>query len=136
MTLYVAATIATFFVSPFLFEGVLGNPLCWLAFLSLLGALVYFPAAVRSDRMGRAFVASSIAIVAMVTLVGIGLYPRFVPSLTDLEHSLTIANASSTPRTHVTMLVIAAIGMPLVVAYTVFVYRTFKGKVTPDEQGY
>ena len=34
------------------------------------------------------------------------------------------------------MLVIALVGMPLVVGYTVFAYRVFKGKVRPGEGGY
>ncbi len=34
------------------------------------------------------------------------------------------------------MLTIAAIGAPLVLAYTAFVYYTFKGKVQIDETSY
>jgi cytochrome d ubiquinol oxidase subunit II len=34
------------------------------------------------------------------------------------------------------MLIIALVGMPLVVGYTVFAYRVFKGKVRPGDAGY
>jgi cytochrome d ubiquinol oxidase subunit II len=34
------------------------------------------------------------------------------------------------------MLIIALVGMPLVVGYTVFAYRVFKGKVEPGGEGY
>ena len=42
-------------------------------------------------------------------------------------------NASSSPLTLKTMLILAIIGMPIVIGYTVWTYRTFKGKVTPGE---
>jgi len=35
-----------------------------------------------------------------------------------------------------TMLVIALIGMPIVIGYTIFVYRVFKGKVVLGEDSY
>jgi cytochrome d ubiquinol oxidase subunit II len=136
VALYAAATVATFFAASFLFEGVLASPVTWVAFLALLGGLVYVPIAVRAERMGRALLASSTAIAAHIALVGVGLYPRLVPSLTDLAHSLTIANASSTERTLTTMLVIALLGMPLVIGYTLFIYRVFKGKVVIGESSY
>jgi cytochrome d ubiquinol oxidase subunit II len=43
--------------------------------------------------------------------------------------SLTIFNASSSFRTLSVMLVIALLGMPIVIGYTLFICRIFKGKV-------
>ena len=34
------------------------------------------------------------------------------------------------------MLIIALIGMPLVITYTVFIYRIFRGKVSEFDHGY
>ena len=68
--------------------------------------------------------------------MAISLFPRLVPSLTDLNNSLTIYNASSTERTLFTMLIIALIGMPFVIGYTIFIYRAFKGKVRLGEESY
>ena len=59
-----------------------------------------------------------------------------MPSITDLNNSLTIYNASSSETTLSTMLVIALIGMPLVIIYTVVIYRVFKGKVVITEESY
>jgi cytochrome d ubiquinol oxidase subunit II len=59
-----------------------------------------------------------------------------LPALGDLDRSLTIYNAASTPRTLTVMLVIALIGMPLVIGYTVFICRVFKGRVVLDESSY
>jgi cytochrome bd ubiquinol oxidase subunit II len=136
VTLYVMATLLSIFVSPFLFEGLTGNPLFWVLFLLLLVALLYVPVGLRGGRLSLAFSASSAAIAAMIGLAGLSLWPRLVPSLTDLSYSLTAANASSTPRTLSTMLIIALIGMPLVVAYTIVIYRVFRGKVVITEESY
>jgi cytochrome d ubiquinol oxidase subunit II len=34
------------------------------------------------------------------------------------------------------MLIIALVGMPLVVGFTIFAYRVFKGKAEPGGEGY
>ena len=75
-------------------------------------------------------------IAVMIGLVALSLFPRLVPSSIDLANSLTIYNASSTERTLFTMLIIALIGMPLVIAYTIFIYRVFKGKVVITGESY
>ncbi|MHC5012708.1 MAG: cytochrome d ubiquinol oxidase subunit II, partial [Planctomycetota bacterium] len=73
---------------------------------------------------------------AGIGFAALSLFPRLVPSITNLEHSLTIYNASSTERTLMVMLVIALIGMPFVIGYTFVIYRAFKGKVVLDETSY
>jgi len=136
VVVWVVATLATFFVSPWLFEGLLSNPLFWVAFLGLLASFTVIPLALKDGRPGRAFVASSVAIATTLGLVGLSLFPRLVPSITNLDYSLTITNASSTPRALTTMLVIAAIGVPIVLVYTIVIYRVFKGKVKLGEHSY
>ena len=135
VVVYLVATIATLFVSPFLFEGVLGNPLFWIFFLLLLAAVVYVPVANRAGKFFRAFLASAATIAAVIGLTAVSLFPRMVPSSLDPANSLTIYD-SSTPRTLTVMLIIALIGMPLVIAYTAWVYRVFAGKVILEEEGY
>lgn len=134
IVLYVLATLATVFVSPFLFEGMLEKPLFWILFVALLGFALRIPSASKAGKDGQAFLASSVTIASMIGLSALGLFPRLVPALGDLHYSLTAYNASSSETTLTTMLVIALIGMPLVIAYTIFIYRAFKGKVriTPD----
>ncbi|MCK4343209.1 MAG: cytochrome d ubiquinol oxidase subunit II [Phycisphaerae bacterium] len=136
VVVYLVATIATFFVSSFLFEGVLSNPLFWIFFLLLLASIVYIPIVNRAGKFLRAFLGSSATIAAMIGLTAVSLFPRMVPSSLDLASSLTIYNASSTPRTLTVMLVIALIGLPLVIVYTVCIYRAFAGKVVISEDSY
>jgi cytochrome d ubiquinol oxidase subunit II len=136
VAVYVVVTLYSFFEAGFLFQSILSNPLFWVLFILMLAAIIYIPVALKSEKFGRAFFASSFTIACMMGLMAVSLFPRLVPSLTDLSYSLTIYNASSTDRTLFTMLVIALIGMPFVIGYTIFIYRAFKGKVQIGEGSY
>jgi cytochrome d ubiquinol oxidase subunit II len=139
VALYVVATIQLFFEAPWALSGKLSNPLTWVLFLGLIAALVAIPLLSGRGSALLAFLASSLGLAAMTGLVGLSLFPRLVPALGaagDLNASLTIMNSSSTPATLQTMLIIALIGVPIVLAYTVFIYRVFKGKVVIGEDSY
>jgi len=64
------------------------------------------------------------------------IFPRLVPSITDPAFSLTIYNAASIPRTQTVIIIILLTGVPVVIGYTAYVYRVFKGKVELPEEGY
>jgi cytochrome d ubiquinol oxidase subunit II len=81
-------------------------------------------------------VLSGSAIAALMAMVGQAIYPNLVPGLGAPERSLTIDNAASSDLTLSVMLVIALIGMPIVVAYTAYVYWTFRGKTSANDHGY
>jgi len=134
--LYVLATISTFFAASYLFNGLLNNVLFWILFIVMFASIINIPVLIRTKKFGRAFLSSSVLIATMILLFALSLFPLLVPSSIDMANSLTIYNASSTPRTLETMLIIALIGMPLVIIYTIFVYRTFKGKVIINEDSY
>jgi cytochrome d ubiquinol oxidase subunit II len=76
-----------------------------------------------------AFLASGAGIALVMLGVVAALFPDIVPASNDPALSLTVFNASSSLRTLTVMLVIALIGMPAVLGYTFFIYRTFRGKV-------
>ena len=136
VVLYLTATLATFFAAPHLLEGVSSNPLTWLLLLTIGAAIVGVPVATHGEKHVRAFLASAVAIASMIGLMGVSLYPRMVPSSIDPNNSLTIYNASSTPRTLMVMLVIALVGMPLVLGYTAYLYKVFMGKVSITKDSY
>lgn len=133
---YIIAAFFSTFSASYLFDGALGNPLSWLFFLVLFAAIVFIPIALNGKRYWRAFVASSIAITSLISLAAVGMFPRLVPSSTNLAFSLTIYNASSSEKTLMTMMIIALIGMPLVILYTYFIYRIFAGKVILTKESY
>ncbi|MDX1907225.1 MAG: cytochrome d ubiquinol oxidase subunit II [Bacteroidia bacterium] len=87
----------------------------------------------RQYRYG--FVASCLTLALLLIQVATELYPHLLLS-TDPAHSLTLYNAASSPRTLANLLIVAAIGVPLVGIYTTFVFVTFRGKVHLDENSY
>ena len=77
----------------------------------------------------KAFLASCATIALVMLSVVAVLFPTLVIATNDPKLSLTIFNASSSLRTLSVMLVIALLGMPVVIGYTIFIHRIFKGKV-------
>jgi cytochrome bd ubiquinol oxidase subunit II len=136
IVLYLVDTLATFFFAHYLFEGLLVNPLFWILFIVLLASLAYIPVGLKGEKFGTTFIASSLVISAVIGLSAVSLFPRLVPSSIDLANSLTIYNASSSQYTLNAMLIIALIGVPIVLLYTIFIYRIFKGKVVLGEDSY
>jgi len=76
-----------------------------------------------------ALLASSLAILGIILSVGISIFPFLLPSSADPRASLTVWDASSSHLTLFIMLVASGIFIPLIVAYTSWVYRVLWGKV-------
>ncbi|HOZ48965.1 MAG TPA: cytochrome d ubiquinol oxidase subunit II [Candidatus Hydrogenedentes bacterium] len=133
VALYVAATVASVFTAPRLFEAILGKPLFWACFPLLLVSVVAIPVFANGPQPRRVFAATSATMFAMVGLAGTSLYPDLAPSSLDPAFSLTAYSASSTPRTLGVMLIITLVALPAILAYTAYVYYVFRGKVTGDE---
>lgn len=134
VVLWVAATLFAGVEAPHLARN-FHTPLPWLVPVVFVACAAAYPFALRASG-GRAFAISSTAIAALIGIVGLSLFPYLVPAHPALSQSLTIANASSTPLTLTVMLTIALIGMPLVIGYTVFIYRRFLSTVVLDEHSY
>lgn len=89
-----------------------------------IAALRFF--IVRGSDPG-AFIASSSAFLSLWGITGSILFPVLVVS-TGPGQSLTIINSSSSQMTLMVMLIFALIGMPIVIGYTVYIYKIFKGR--------
>jgi len=133
LVLYLAGVAASYAFSPFLFEG---SPLVWILIAPVVGGIGLALALARRGKFGGALTASAVTIGAMIAQAGAALFPRLVPSITDLAYSLTAANASSTEPTLRAMLIITLIGMPCVLAYTAWAHWVFRGKVVVSDEGY
>ncbi len=134
--LYVIMTLWTWLIAPFLFQKSQSDPLFYILLIMQLGAVVYLPILLRIGKLHRAFFVSSLVIAVMLSQMALSLYPRLVPSSIDLNYSLTIYNSSSSPLTLQTMLVIALTGVPIVIAYSIFIHYVFRGKVEITEESY
>lgn len=77
-----------------------------------------------------AFLMSSAGMAGLWGIAGAIHFPYLVRSNVNYLNSITIGNSSSNPLTLKIMLIIALTGMPVVIAYTAYVYYIFKGKIT------
>ena len=136
IALYLVAAVWTVTSHPHLMESYAAAPVLWVLPALALAGMVAALLLTRRGSDGKAFLASSVGIAALLGTSGAGLFPRWVPALGDLDRSLTVWTSSSSELTLKTMLVLALIGMPIVIGYTIFIYRTFRGKVVVDEHGY
>jgi len=106
------------------------EPLLWAApVVAFAGAL--FAILLRS-RPGYAFIGSTLVPLGAIGTAGLSLFPFLLPSSSDPNASLTVWDASSSKLTLAIMLGSVAIFLPIVLAYTAWVYRVFKGPVKPE----
>jgi cytochrome d ubiquinol oxidase subunit II len=84
----------------------------------------------RIGRSGIALVASGLTLAATILTAGIALFPFLMPSSTDPDQGLTVWDASSSAKTLFIMLVAVVIFLPVVLAYTTWVYRVLRGTIT------
>ena len=136
LILYLLVTIFTLIAIPRVVENFKEFP--WVGAVVVLNvlAIANIPRAFFRKQYGLAFLSSTLTIICMVGLFGLALYPNLVTASNGAEHSLTMWRAASSEKTMTIGLIIVAVGMPFVLAYTAVIYWTFRGKVMLDEHGY
>ena len=132
----VTLMISTLLYVPHMAARLRANP--WLFSVALLHmlAIANIPREFHRGRDRMAFLSSCGAIITLMTLFALNLYPNIIYSPQHPENSLDIYNSASTSKTLGIMLVIAGIGVPAVIAYTVSIYWIFRGKVKIDRVSY
>ncbi|SCK50013.1 cytochrome bd-I ubiquinol oxidase subunit 2 apoprotein [Variovorax sp. HW608] len=99
--------------------------------LGLAGALV----ALLGFRMRAemlTLLASAASIAGIILSVGVSMFPFILPSSADPRASLTAFDSSSSHLTLFIMLVVTAFFIPIIVAYTGWIYHVLRGKVDRD----
>jgi len=76
------------------------------------------------------FVVSALGIAGVIGTMGVSLFPFLLPSSSHPGSSLTVWDASSSHLTLSIMLIAVIIFLPIVLAYTGWVYRVMRGPVT------
>ncbi|EKE70145.1 cytochrome d ubiquinol oxidase subunit II [Celeribacter baekdonensis] len=107
----------------------------WIAVAPIMG-FVGIALAVMGLRAGRevsTLLWSKLAIFGIISSVGLTMFPFILPSTVDPSSSLTVWDSSSSHLTLFVMLVCAVIFMPLILAYTSWVYKVLWGKVAEDD---
>jgi cytochrome bd ubiquinol oxidase subunit II len=97
-----------------------------LVFVGAILTIVFL----RGQRAGFALIASGVAVAGVVATAGLSAFPFLLPSSLDPNASLTVWDSSSSRTTLLIMLVATLVFLPIVLAYTAFIYRVLRGRVT------
>jgi cytochrome bd ubiquinol oxidase subunit II len=117
------------------------SPGIWLANFTahtwmMLAPIVAFAGALAvvvlssRERSMLALVASGVAIAGVILTAGFAMFPFVMPSSSDPRSSLTVWDSVSSHRTLAIMFWVVVVMLPIVLAYTAWVYRIVRGKVT------
>lgn len=133
---YAITTAATLIYMPHMVQAIKEAP--WIFSVAVINmfTIANIPREIHLGRDMRAFLCSCLNIICLMALYAIGTYPTVVRSLISPDNNLTIYNSASSPGTLKILLIIALIGVPLVLAYTVAIYYIFRGKVKLDSSSY
>lgn len=117
--------------APHLFEGWAWSGLVGAAAAG--AAFIAVPFLNLGRRDGAVFLATSVMIIGVLGFLARAMFPVMLYSTLGPDRHLTAFNASSSELTLRVMFIIAAVGVPVVLAYTAWVYWSFRGKVLPHE---
>ena len=107
------------------------HPLLWLApLLAVAGAASAW--LMRSRRL-LAFLSSGLVCAAVLATAGLALFPFLLPSSSSPNDSLTVWDSSSSKLTLAIMFGAVVIFLPVILAYTGWVYRVMRGPVKPED---
>lgn len=112
------------------------NPLLFMVPALVFLSIANVPRLASKEKYGWAFVFTSLTIALLLVIVAFELYPRLLWSNGIEANSITIYNAAASVKTLKIMMGFVAVGGPLVLLYSYFVYRTFWGKVNSESEGY
>jgi cytochrome d ubiquinol oxidase subunit II len=84
-------------------------------------------------RAAATFVASALSVSGVILTAGFSMFPFIMPSSGNLASSLTVWDAVSSHLTLQVMFWVVVLFLPIVLAYTAWVYRVMRGKVTVQQ---
>jgi cytochrome d ubiquinol oxidase subunit II len=128
--------VATYSIQPQAMNNYKSHPIGLLVPLVVVGSLAVMFWAARKESDRTAFLASSIYIAAMLVGAAFALYPVVLPASTNPAYSLTIYNSAAGHHGLVVGVTWWILGSILALAYFVFIYRMFRGKVRLEEGHY
>ena len=114
------------------FANYLAHPVLWAVPALGLGGAVLAGLGLKLRREVLTMLASTLSIAGIVLSVGASMFPFILPSSIDPRASLTVWDSSSSHLTLFIMLVATVIFIPIIVAYTSWVYHVLWGKVDAD----
>lgn len=107
-------------------------PTMWLAPLAGITGLGLAALLLWRGLAAAAFLATSVAITGIILTAGFALFPFLMPSSLQPAQGLTVWDASSSHFTLWVMLLATIVLLPIVLAYTSWVYKVMSGKVSTE----
>ncbi|PSW12761.1 cytochrome d ubiquinol oxidase subunit II [Photobacterium rosenbergii] len=104
-------------------------PLLWIAPLLAVAMPVLTVLCSRANRAALAFVTSSLTMAGVILTAGFALFPFIMPSSLVPSHSLTMWDATSSELTLNIMTGVAAVMVPIILAYTSWCYYKMFGRL-------
>ncbi len=95
-------------------------------------ALLAYGWFLRQGKEGFTFICGGLVIILATVMVFSGLFPNLMISTLDPAYNLTIYNASSSPYTLKVITIVAAIFLPIILAYQGWTYWIFRKRLSPD----
>ncbi|HBA72943.1 MAG TPA: cytochrome d ubiquinol oxidase subunit II [Geobacter sp.] len=116
-----------------LFDNYLKVPVLLIIPLIAVVSLLLVKVFAVKGALHKSFLFSCLTILFVVFTGVAGLFPNLIPSNLDPASNLTIFNSSSSLLTLKIMTVVAAICVPTVICYKIWVYRIFRERVTEKD---
>lgn len=108
-----------------------GNKLwAWAALAVAVAALLGSWSAAAKKREGWSFIFLGLFLAAGAASIFTSVYPVVLPSTIDAAYNLTIDNAASSSYTLTVMAWVAAIAVPIVLAYQAWTYKVFANRIS------
>lgn len=108
------------------------HPWMWIApLLGIAGAVIVL--LLGHKKPGFSWIASGASVTGIAGTAGLAMFPFILPSSTHPSQSLLMWDATSSQHTLWLMLIAAAIFMPIILAYTAWVFCVLRGKVTEEQ---
>jgi cytochrome d ubiquinol oxidase subunit II len=123
-------------VSVWIRQQSLSRSIFWIGMIISMAALGTIKYLLINDKYKGIFLAASVFFIGIWITMGAIQYPNMVTISGNMNHNLTVFNISSPIFTMKIMTLITLAGMTVVIAYSIFVYRLFRGKIKPDEFNY
>ncbi len=134
---FLLITAATAIVQPVLFQRLLERPWIWPLLFVMLGGLAAVYRSLARRRELSAFLGSSVFIFGMLATTAAQMFPTILPSTIDPAYSLTAWNAANGPKG---LLIGFAWWVPaiiLAIGYFVYLFRSFRGRISArSDDGY
>ena len=107
-------------------------PLMWIAPVAGVLGMLVARLSLRAQIDWLAFLGSKVSIIGIISTVGLTMFPMILPSSLDPNASLTAWDASSSELTLGIMLGATALFLPIILAYTAWVFKVLFGRVTAE----